>query len=338
MSGDDVVRAGETVSLKVTLDQAPNFEGGSVGVMITCPNAPENFSIGTSVGTVPGERTYQFSFRIPPDLPACICRVDRIDFTSGTRSQKLSFKPLSLQVLARSDLVYPTSAAVAVNPTQAQLLRREAARLQGRLQSLKASLLANQSPDIITGTLRNNVQQSVRSLTSTASAFHEFATDKAQLGLAQVFFEDLRISYDDALSELNKPRKQSTVSDRSMEIRLVSLDGAQGDRQTGARYPLLAQPVFRAFEQNELAYNLVAETGSLTFDLEVSSSPPGAEISYKRRGDAYQQHPNPTNSVIKALPFAIWTVRFQKPGYRVEEREHDPFRDPNHVVNAELKP
>jgi hypothetical protein len=65
--------------------------------------------------------------------------------------------------------------------------------------------------------------------------------------------------------------------------------------------------------------------------------PAGAEISYKRRGDAFQQNPSPSNSVIKSLPLAIWTVRLQKPGYRDEEREHDPFREANHVINVELQ-
>src|SRR6267378_903236 len=38
----------------------------------------------------------------------------------------------------------------------------------------------------------------------------------------------------------------------------------------------------------------------------------GATISYRRRGDSYRQHPDQTNSVIRALPYAIWTIRFQK--------------------------
>jgi hypothetical protein len=103
------------------------------------------------------------------------------------------------------------------------------------------------------------------------------------------------------------------------------------------RYPVLAQAVFRAFEQNELAYKIVSDSGTLVFDLDVSSSPTGATVSYRRRGDHYRQNVNPTNTVIKELPYAIWQVRFQKQGYREEEREHDPFRDPNHFVHVELQ-
>jgi hypothetical protein len=31
-------------------------------------------------------------------------------------------------------------------------------------------------------------------------------------------------------------------------------------------------------------------------------------------------------------------VKFEKSGYRAEEREHDPFREPNHVLDVNLKP
>jgi hypothetical protein len=103
------------------------------------------------------------------------------------------------------------------------------------------------------------------------------------------------------------------------------------------RYPILAQAVLRALEQNELAYKIVADTGTLVFDLDVASNPAGATVSYRRRGDRYHLNPSPTNTVVRGLPYAIWTVRFQKSGYREEEREHDPFRDPDHVVYVELR-
>jgi hypothetical protein len=102
------------------------------------------------------------------------------------------------------------------------------------------------------------------------------------------------------------------------------------------RYPPLAQGVLRVLEQNELAYSLVANKEGLTFNLEVNSVPAGATIFYWHRGDEERKNNNPTNSTIASLPYAIWFVRIQMPGYKVEEREHDPFREPNHVLNVEL--
>jgi hypothetical protein len=100
----------------------------------------------------------------------------------------------------------------------------------------------------------------------------------------------------------------------------------------------VAQAALRPFEQNELAYQIVADTQSLTFDLSVNSNPAGAAVCYHRRGDPCHPNSDPTDTVIKSLPYAIWLVQFQKVGYRTEEREHDPFREPNHVINADLQP
>ena len=102
------------------------------------------------------------------------------------------------------------------------------------------------------------------------------------------------------------------------------------------RYPTLAQGPLRVLEQNELAYSVVANNGDLTFDLEVNSAPQGATVFFWRRGDSERKNNKPTNSIIPALPYAIWLVRFQIPGYRNEEREHDPFHEPNHVLKVEL--
>ena len=50
------------------------------------------------------------------------------------------------------------------------------------------------------------------------------------------------------------------------------------------RYSLVAQAVLRAFDVNELAYNVVADNGSLAFNLKVISEPTGAAVSDYRRG------------------------------------------------------
>ena len=93
----------------------------------------------------------------------------------------------------------------------------------------------------------------------------------------------------------------------------------------------------RSFEQNELAYQTVADAQSLVFNLDVQSVPEGATVCYHRRNDPCHQHPNETNSTIPALPYAIWIVHFEKAGYRPEDREHDPFRESNHVIVVELR-
>jgi len=100
--------------------------------------------------------------------------------------------------------------------------------------------------------------------------------------------------------------------------------------------PLVALTL-RPMEQNELAYKVVADEGSLVFDLEVDSTPEGAAVSYYRKGDPPHANPDPTRSTIHSLPYAIWIIHFEKTGYRSEDREHDPFREPNHLVHVDLQ-
>jgi hypothetical protein len=75
----------------------------------------------------------------------------------------------------------------------------------------------------------------------------------------------------------------------------------------------------------------------LVFDLNANSNPAGAAVCYHRRGDPCRPNPEATKTVIKSLPYALWLVQFQKTGYSIEEREHNPFTDPNHVINVELR-
>jgi hypothetical protein len=85
-----------------------------------------------------------------------------------------------------------------------------------------------------------------------------------------------------------------------------------------------------------LAYNVVVDTGSLTFDLKIMSNPSGALVSYYRRGDPPHPYADPTTAVIPSLPYATWYVRVEKQGYKPVVREHDPFHATDHVLIVEL--
>ncbi|HSZ77200.1 MAG TPA: hypothetical protein VK775_07355, partial [Chthoniobacterales bacterium] len=143
---------------------------------------------------------------------------------------------------------------------------------------------------------------------------------------ATIFFGDLHLTYQQALANISAsllPPSNLAPHVQTVQHKTQSL--------------ALADSVFHAFELNQLAYDVVADTGSLTFDLKVNSIPPGAVVSYGRRGDsAFQYLQDPTNSEIEGLPYAIWLVRFEEPGYAAEQREHNPFTDKHHVITVEL--
>ena len=235
-------------------------------------------------------------------------------------------------MIAKQGLVFPTSADIVVNPSQQQLLRLEARRLQRRIEDLKAAIVAYQQANQqgrITQVLRTNVEEAVKALDLTELEFESRATAKDQSSLARAFFGDLRLNY-------------GTVA-RGLGLRLASWNeqgrllnvGLSAKAKSDSWYPILAQAALRAFEGNELAYSIVAETG-LTFDLKVTSNPSGAVVSYHRRGDPLHQCPDPTTALIPSLPLAIWYVRVEKAGYKAQEREHDAIRSADHVVNVEL--
>ena len=198
----DIVRAGETIDLEITLDRAPNF-AGSVMVGVSGPGIV-GFQSGCDVK--PGEKGCHYVFRPAADAQAGTWYVDRLSFWTGTRQIDLPFKKLPFQVIANSGLIFPTSGAVAVNPSQVQLLRREATRLQLQLQALKARVSGQ--PQSLTAetltVLRGNVEDELKFLRATESKFQDFGDLKAKAETALVFFDDLRRAYEDVLSDLRQ--------------------------------------------------------------------------------------------------------------------------------------
>lgn len=325
----DEITAGDTFTFTVTLDKPPNFSGGFVQYAVA---GPSHVKAINNCSTTPDPRKYLCGFLVPAIGPAGKWKVRSVYFIVGNKKIVLMPKPLDFRVLANPNVVLPTSAEVTINASQSQLLRNQAALLQERIQGLKSAILnyarANRSEDV-PALLQRNLRDAMLGLATTESEFFEFTTVGDQKQNGEVFFSDLRASYEEALIDLDKSSVGAQIGQH-----IVLVSGQKPDGTTSG--PLLAAAL-RPLEQNELAYNVVATAGSLTFDLEVTSNPPGAALSYHRRGDAWQINSNPTNSTIHSLPYAIWIVKVEKPGYKTEEREHDPFRESNHVITVELQ-
>ncbi len=212
---------------------------------------------------------------------------------------------------------------------EVKLLEREAIRVQARIQNLKANLSQARQPltrnQLIT-ILRSSLNEALKDVRRTERTFNELGRDTLMFTPGKIFFADLQSSYRHALEDLTHTQAGSQIEPRLQKITF----------RDEPRYPALAQGPLRVLEQNELAYSVVVNKKNLTFDLEVNSVPSGATVFFWRRGDSERKNNKPTNSTVTELPYAIWFVRFQLPGYKDEEREHDPFREPNHVLNVEL--
>jgi len=327
LSGD--IRAGESFEFTVTLDRAPSFLGGRVGFNVSKPDG--GFGDSCAEGQeAPQHRVYHCTIRVPQMGPGGIWTIQHIYLYEGVTQVELSSKSINFKVTPDPHLILPTSAEVTVNLDQKQLLRREAGRLQGRIQQLKSTVSEYAHANAQGGIkpiLRQDLVAAEDALKTTEAEFSKLATVEGQQANAKVFFDDLRQSYERVISHLGTFRSAFGAQGRLVLVADTDKYGTE---------PLLALAL-RPMEQNELAYTVVADGGSLTFDLEVDSTPEGATVSYFRKGDSPRVNPDETRTIIPKLPYAIWTVRFDKPGYKTEEREHDPFREPNHVVHVNLE-
>lgn len=331
----DIVKAGEKVSFTITLDRAPNFKGGALLYWIIAPNKT---TIQSAIDLELGRRVYKLDFYVPVAASGGTWTLSELKFSPGFGELiPLKFKPVSFQVIPNTSLIFPAAAEAKVNPSQVQLLRQEAVRVQTRIQTLKANLTKIQPQlkreQLIT-LLRRYLNEALDAVERTERSFNDLKGSEPELLAAKVFFEDLQTSYRQALEQLANAQAQAQ---NEPLFQVVTLATETQIKRDPIAYPLLAQVALRVLEQNELAYNVVANKESLTFDLEVNSIPAGATVYFWRRGDPERKNDKPTNSTIPSLPYAIWLVRFQAPGYRDEEREHDPFREPNHVMTVELQ-
>ncbi|MFY9559003.1 MAG: hypothetical protein WAQ52_02095 [Terriglobales bacterium] len=328
VSGD--IQAGDPFAFTLKLDKAPNFKTGAVQYTVT---GPANETFGTSCYQTQEDTAGHYHCEFPTAVTAAggIWKIKEIHFAEGVVNIPLNFKPITFRVIPNSGLILPTSAEVTVNLSQKQLLRREARRLEQRIQQLKSEV-SNYVPSGgqkgLSSLLQRGLVDSINALKETQAEFGKLTTDKEQIPNAQIFFDDLYRTYDAAISHLGRFTAATAGGGHLMRI--------SGTEKVGAE-PLLSLAL-RPMEQNELAYNVVADQSSLIFDLEVDSTPAGATVSYSRKGDNHPtQSGSPTRSTIHSLTLAIWTVHFEKPGYKPEEREHDPFRESNHFVHVDLQ-
>lgn len=320
--------AGDSLRFTMTLDKAPNFSGGLVQYSVSGPEHVKAVNNCTPVAGLP--REYDCEFPIPAVGPPGNWKIKSVYFLVGNKKVPLVHQSYEFRVRKNTAIVLPTTAEMSVTFSQAQLLRREAERINEQIQSLKQSIASYESgtdQGRATSVLRENLRSAMEALVTTQRKFVELASSETRSDDATTFFNDLRTNYEDALGIVEK----SSLPDRRIKIvpakyaPAISIDA------------LLATSL-RPMEQNELAYNVVANSGSLTFDLEVDSDPVGAVVTYHRRGDSPHQHPEPTNSTIRSLPYAIWIVGLERPGYAATHKEYDPFREVNRVMHVKLQP
>jgi hypothetical protein len=214
--------------------------------------------------------------------------------------------------------------AVQINERQRALLRQGAASLEDRTRGVMTMVASMEGP---TGEGRSLVissfDQELAELKKTEDEFVRLATTPEAVAASRVFFGDLKSRY----IEAGQAWKGFEGNGTKPTVALMRSDDFFATRDDTTALT----------RDQHSAYTLLAETGSETFDLTVKSFPKEAAISYRRKGDAYTNNPDPTNTEIKNLVYAVWYVHAHLDGYEDDEKPHNPFREKNHQVDFELK-
>jgi hypothetical protein len=143
----------------------------------------------------------------------------------------------------------------------------------------------------------------------------------------RIFFRDLDRRY----AEISK----QTTDLGEANFRLASLKRLEA-RLTG-EYVQSAGQLIQTARLVKSAFELVANTRLITFNLTVSSTPSGAEVSYGLRGQPLKRHNNPTDTTIQNLALATWVVKISMPGYKDLIIEHDAIRNSRHEEAPKLQ-
>jgi hypothetical protein len=225
-------------------------------------------------------------------------------------------------------LIAPTSAAVTVNPPQVKLLLASASRLRGKAQEIQRRL-ASSDPDASEALLRAGVQDALVDLSQTEAAFKERASGPPVPQAVDVFFDDLKRSYEDALEAIDKSPAAGSRANSRFELASVH-------PESPAPLSEASNAVIASLLHTARAYEVVASSNELTFTLTVYSQPQGATIAYKLRGEDYHPLDHETDWKIENLPRAVYTIRLQKSGYADKEVTYDAMDETSDSINVPL--
>jgi len=343
------VRAGQLFAFKVSVDRYPKdrycLPTLSVVFSQRSPSGQPGANFHLEAGPlqlVPGQPSYGISVPLASDLPGGpwqgelrlapplmhmslqgLCRP--LDF-EGDRRFEFNVEPAA-------DLVTPTSVAVTVNPSQIQLLRAEADKLRAKAALLEQKL-GSEDPAANRVLLQKSLQEALADLDKTEETYKKQGWDRASARAVNTFFDDIRFDYGEALKALADHSARGAQAGPRLEIVSEALGGPS------PRLNPASQAVLASILHNAKAYDVVASSSSMTFNLEVFSEPEGATVSYRLRGGESHALDHETDWRIENLPRAVYLITFRKEGY--EPKEDVPFdainsTSPSILVRLERK-
>jgi hypothetical protein len=289
----------------------------------------------------PGQLSYEIPYSFKSDYPGSVWQVElhhgagpvNPDVHFGCRYPRMEGDTHATFILEpNKELVTPTSVEVTVNPSQVKLLLVEADHLKAKAQDLRQRL---SSADTATKQvlLQTSVQEAKNDLDRTEKIYKEQGGEPSS-ELAKdinIFFQDIRTDYADALKEPVKQSAQNIRGEAQFELVRASL------REPNPPLDPVSEAVVGSVLHNAAAYEVVASTRDIRFNLDVYSDPQGATISWKLRGDQYKPVDHDTDWRIENLPIAVYYIRLQKNGYADKETRFDAISNSGSSIHVHLE-
>jgi len=339
------VEAGQQYAFTVALEEYPKdlYKGCVLDLGVGLREASTSgryYDLNPNPMVAPDHLSFKFSHDFEPDIPSGPWQIEVTDGAHnpadhyvGCRYPQLKGDVrFSFNVEPDKDLVKPTSVEVTVNPSQIQLLRGEIDRLQAKVWQIRGQV---KSKDMAANetVLRSSVQEAMADLDVTEKNYKEEEKDPSYAPAIGVFFGDIRLKYNEALKALINNSAQAPQTGPRLKNVTAVLDRLY-------RLPDTASDlVLGSIEHNISAYELAVSTKALSFDLDVNSSPMGAQIFYKRDDeDDFHRWDRDTNSTVYNLVRAWYTIRIKLDGYISEDRPLDANKDPKPRIDITLNP
>jgi hypothetical protein len=317
------VRAGGRLTFKITLIKYPNLFGngcvlrlsGSIKpAMLNRQSSPDEYRVAVSpVELNPDQHSYEMSGSLISDVPPgpwqgelLISAIPRPSSTAPCRSPQVEGDArFAFAVEPAVGLVTPISVAVTVNPSQIELLHGEADRLKAKAQHIGVQLSSGDT-EANQVLLQKTLQESLSDVDRTEAQFKQKGSEQ-QSRAVNTFFDDIRFDYREALKFL---------VDHSAQVRQAVPRLERASLGTPSlRLNRASQAVLTSIVHNAKAYDVLASSGSLTFTLEVSSTPDHATVSYRQRLEPeFKPLDHDTDWRIPNLYHATYLIKFQKPG------------------------
>ncbi len=319
----DRVTAGDTLELKVTFSEAPSY-AATVQVYFDYKRTngtnqqdtpAEIYCGGTGKA---GSKQMEVSCRIPFDQGGGIYHLTVFRLLpppGGSHVRDLNVAIPDFEVVPLEDKnVYPKTAVASISLDQKQVLQNGAIKIDTLLDQLNTRVEGNSAETADLKAYLYNVAS-----TGKAELEHTRAQYRQTLpsGKAEpIFFEDFDRQFTSFIEGVGAPKTASLQEQnpQSAHFMLAQLSSTETiivhptplDGSLGPFVSNLAQLLANLRD----AYHMIIRTGSDTFTISLRSTPPGAAISYRRIGEAYQDYSSPTDVDQATFPYAMWTFRF----------------------------